>query len=91
MLTGPAARATPKPRVTERGIVPLDTHKLREKALKACATAAKAFEQDDRALKDFEQGDGSGAENHWRKHTELVEKGLRDWGPASQVIDLLDN
>jgi DNA-binding GntR family transcriptional regulator len=38
----------------------------------------------------IEAADGDGAERHWRKHTELVEKGLRDWVPAGQVIDLLD-
>ena len=38
----------------------------------------------------IEAGDGAGAEQHWRKHNEQVEKSLRDWPPASQVIDLLD-
>jgi DNA-binding FadR family transcriptional regulator len=51
-----------------------------------------------RALRSFEKlielidsGDGDGAEVHWRKHTELAEKELRDWIPAGQVIDLLDD
>lgn len=43
----------------------LDTHRLREKALKDCAKAAKAFEKDDRALKEFEQGDTPAFER-WR-------------------------
>ena len=51
----------------------------------------KALRSLEKLIEHIEQGDGSGAESHWRKHTELVEKGLRDWGPASQVIDLLDN
>jgi GntR family transcriptional repressor for pyruvate dehydrogenase complex len=38
----------------------------------------------------IEAGDGASAEQHWRKHNELVERNLRDWPPASQVIDLLD-
>jgi hypothetical protein len=57
-----------EPRVTERGLVPLDTHKLREQAIKACARAAKAFEKDDRALKDFEQRDIPAFER-WKART----------------------
>jgi DNA-binding FadR family transcriptional regulator len=50
----------------------------------------RALRSLDRLIELIESGDGDGAEEHWRKHTELAEKGLRDWIPARQVIDLLD-
>ena len=38
----------------------------------------------------IEAGDGDGAEEHWRKHTSVVEKTMRGWLPAAKVIDILD-
>lgn len=38
----------------------------------------------------IEAGDGDGAEAHWRKHVEFVEKAMRAWLPAGEVIDILD-
>jgi DNA-binding FadR family transcriptional regulator len=39
----------------------------------------------------IEAGNGSGAESHWRKHTEAVEKTMAKWLPATKVVDILDN
>jgi DNA-binding GntR family transcriptional regulator len=50
----------------------------------------RALRSLDKLVELIEASDGEGAETHWRKHTELVEKGLRNWLPARQVIDLLD-
>jgi GntR family transcriptional repressor for pyruvate dehydrogenase complex len=44
----------------------------------------------EKLIRFIEAGDGAGAEQHWRKHNELVERSLKDWAPANQVIDLLD-
>jgi DNA-binding FadR family transcriptional regulator len=42
-------------------------------------------------LIDFiEAGNGAGAEAHWRKHTEAVEKTMTKWLPATKVVDILD-
>ena len=38
----------------------------------------------------IEAGDGSGAEAHWHKHTEAVEKTMGKWLPATKVVDILD-
>ena len=38
----------------------------------------------------IEAGDGAGAEAHWHKHTETVEKTTRKWLPAATVVDILD-
>jgi DNA-binding FadR family transcriptional regulator len=38
----------------------------------------------------IEAGDGAGAEAHWRRHTQLVERAMSAWLPAAKVIDLLD-
>jgi GntR family transcriptional repressor for pyruvate dehydrogenase complex len=50
----------------------------------------RALRSMEKLITYIEAGDGEGAESHWRKHTETVEKSLRDWAPAKQVIDLLD-
>jgi DNA-binding FadR family transcriptional regulator len=39
----------------------------------------------------IEAGNGPGAEAHWRKHTEAVEKTMTKWLPAAKVVDILDN
>jgi GntR family transcriptional regulator, transcriptional repressor for pyruvate dehydrogenase complex len=38
----------------------------------------------------IEAGDGPGAEAHWHKHTDAVEKTMRKWLPATKVVDILD-
>ena len=38
----------------------------------------------------IEAGDGAGAEAHWRKHTEAVDKTMSKWLPAAKVVDILD-
>jgi DNA-binding FadR family transcriptional regulator len=38
----------------------------------------------------IEAGDGPGAEAHWHKHTETVEKTMGKWLPAAKVVDILD-
>jgi GntR family transcriptional repressor for pyruvate dehydrogenase complex len=48
----------------------------------------KSFEK---LVEYIEQGDGAGAEAHWRRHTSLVERAMRNWSPAERVIDLLDH
>lgn len=50
----------------------------------------RALRSMEKLIEYIELGDGEGAESHWRKHNEMVEKGLRDWLPANRVIDLLD-
>ena len=83
-LPEPATRQRPKaePRtlVTARGLVALDTRKLRAQALKAYTKAARAFEKDDQVLTDFEQGDIPAFER-W-KHQQL--------GPLLAEIQQLD-
>jgi DNA-binding FadR family transcriptional regulator len=44
----------------------------------------------ERLIELIEAGDGPGAENHWRKHTEAVEKTMSQWLPAAKVVDILD-
>jgi DNA-binding FadR family transcriptional regulator len=44
----------------------------------------------EKLIEYIEAGDGEGAENHWRKHTQAVEKAMRGWLPAAKVIDILD-
>lgn len=42
-------------------------------------------------LVDFiEAGDASGAETHWRKHTQAVEATMAKWLPTTKVVDILD-
>lgn len=53
-------------RVTERRVVAIDTERLRARAVRDCAKAAKAFAQDDAALKDFEMGDAPAFER-WKQ------------------------
>lgn len=43
----------------------------------------------EKLIEFIEAGDGAGAEAHWRKHTQAVEKAMRSWLPAAKVIDLL--
>jgi DNA-binding FadR family transcriptional regulator len=45
----------------------------------------------ERLVEYIEAGDGPGAEAHWRKHTEAVEKTMTKWLPAAKVVDILDN
>jgi DNA-binding FadR family transcriptional regulator len=45
----------------------------------------------EKLIEHIAAADGEGAGAHWRKHTQAVEKTMRNWLPAMKVIDLLDN
>jgi DNA-binding FadR family transcriptional regulator len=44
----------------------------------------------ERLIEYIEASDGPGAEAHWRKHTETVEKTTSKWLPTAKVVDILD-
>jgi DNA-binding FadR family transcriptional regulator len=51
----------------------------------------RALRSLEKLVEYIEAGDGPGAEAHWRKHTEAVEKTMTKWLPAAKVVDILDN
>jgi DNA-binding FadR family transcriptional regulator len=44
----------------------------------------------ERLVEYIEAGDGQGAQAHWRKHTQAVEKTMSKWLPATKIVDILD-